>query len=134
MKSYCYALLIAAFATHQSEAFSVSSRKAFLSKATATAGAAIIATTPMSASAGDGVAQRLLKQKQADNKARKAAETASSESDGGFGDGDGPSSGKAGSNATFRGGKEQADKIALGTELNKGQENVANGLMDKLGL
>lgn len=71
------------------------------------------------------MAQKMLKQKNAEKKARKAAADASD---------DGSSTGKAGSNDTFRGGKTEADKINLGTELNKGQTEVANGLMDKLGI
>eukprot|EP00585_Thalassiosira_rotula_P006824 CAMPEP_0196142902 /NCGR_PEP_ID=MMETSP0910-20130528/12504_1 /TAXON_ID=49265 /ORGANISM="Thalassiosira rotula, Strain GSO102" /LENGTH=133 /DNA_ID=CAMNT_0041404277 /DNA_START=120 /DNA_END=521 /DNA_ORIENTATION=- len=133
MKVYAYALFTAAFAIgHITSAFSVTSRKAFLSKAS---GAAIIATTvassPDIASAREGVAQRLLKQKAAEKKARSEPKKSSG---GGGGDDDGPSMAKAGSNDTFRGGKEAADKINLGTELDKGQAAVADGLMGKMGL
>mmetsp|Transcript_34393 Transcript_34393/g.83185 ORF Transcript_34393/g.83185 Transcript_34393/m.83185 type:complete len:130 (-) Transcript_34393:1665-2054(-) len=123
-----YALFLAAIATSSSEAFSVSSRKAFLSNA---ATAAIVAT-PFSANAADGVAQRILKKKQAETKARKAAESGGESASFGS-DADGPSNAKGGSNASFRGGKQEADKIALGTELNKAQSDVASGLMDKMG-
>lgn len=85
----------------------------------------VVAAAPNNAAAADGMAQKMLKQKNAEKKARKAAADASD---------DGSSTGKAGSNDTFRGGKTEADKINLGTELNKGQTEVANGLMDKLGI
>lgn len=126
MKSY--ALFIVAIAAQSSDAFHVSSRKAFLSKAvaTTTAGAAIIAA-PNNASAADGVAQKLLKKKSAEKKQRKAAADRAS-------DPEDPSLGKAGSNEVFRGGKQQADKMALGTDLNKKESEVAGGLMDKMGL
>mmetsp|Transcript_24019 Transcript_24019/g.44121 ORF Transcript_24019/g.44121 Transcript_24019/m.44121 type:complete len:134 (+) Transcript_24019:86-487(+) len=131
----CYALLIAAIAVQSSDAFSVSSRKAFLSKAVATAPAIIAATVvlPNNASAADGVAQRIMKQKQADKKRREEAEETARNADGGFSD-DGPSGGKAGSNDAFRGGKDEADKVNLGTELNKRESETASGLMDKMGL
>ena len=131
----CYALLIAAIAVQSSDAFSVSSRKEFLSKAVTTVPAIIAATVvpPNSASAADGVSQRMMKQKQADKKRHKEAEEAERNADTGFSN-DGPSSGKAGSNDAFCGGKDEADKVNLGTELNKRESERASGLMDKMGL
>jgi len=65
MKVY-FAILLASIATtHQRtevSAFSISSRKAFLTKA-ATTSAAIIATTPTIASAREGAFQRAVKEK-----------------------------------------------------------------------
>jgi len=62
MKVY-FAILLAAIATtHQTQAFSITSRKAFLAKA-ATTSAAIIATTPTIASAREGAFQRAVKEK-----------------------------------------------------------------------
>ena len=63
MKFYYPILLAAVIATtHQTQAFSISSRKAFLTKA-ATTSAAIIATTPTIASAREGAFQRAVKEK-----------------------------------------------------------------------
>ena len=39
---------------------------------------------------------------------------------------------KAGSNELARGGKDEADKVLLGTDLNKEESSVADGLMNKL--
>eukprot|EP00580_Thalassiosira_gravida_P003602 CAMPEP_0201598260 /NCGR_PEP_ID=MMETSP0492-20130828/88_1 /ASSEMBLY_ACC=CAM_ASM_000837 /TAXON_ID=420259 /ORGANISM="Thalassiosira gravida, Strain GMp14c1" /LENGTH=144 /DNA_ID=CAMNT_0048060641 /DNA_START=108 /DNA_END=542 /DNA_ORIENTATION=- len=144
MKVYASTLLTATFAiiantAALTSAFSITSRKAFLSEVSRAGGAAVVAATvatssPEIASARDGVAQRLLKQKAAEKKARSEPKKSSGGGGGGGGDDDGPSMSKAGSNDTFRGGKEEADKINLGTELDKGQAQVADGLMGKLGL
>lgn len=100
------------------------SRKSFLSQAAATS-AAIIATTPTIASAREGVAQRFIKQKaQSEKKAREKGPPPDQYA----------SSAKAGSTETFRGGKESADKVSLGEELNREQANVADGLMGKMGI
>ena len=64
MKFYYPILLAAAIATtHQTQAFSISSRKAFLNKVATTSAAAIIATTPTIASAREGAFQRAVKEK-----------------------------------------------------------------------
>ena len=124
MKFHYALFVVATIATQNSEAFSVSSRKSFLSKA-ATTSAAIIATTPTIASAREGVAQRFIKQKaQSEKRAREKGPPPDQYA----------ASAKAGSSETFRGGKTSADKIALGEELNNRQAEVANGLMDKMGL
>eukprot|EP00560_Eucampia_antarctica_P000716 CAMPEP_0197842016 /NCGR_PEP_ID=MMETSP1437-20131217/46501_1 /TAXON_ID=49252 ORGANISM="Eucampia antarctica, Strain CCMP1452" /NCGR_SAMPLE_ID=MMETSP1437 /ASSEMBLY_ACC=CAM_ASM_001096 /LENGTH=141 /DNA_ID=CAMNT_0043451843 /DNA_START=108 /DNA_END=533 /DNA_ORIENTATION=- len=136
MKSPTYALFVAAIAVSTSEAFNVSSRKAFLSKV-ATAGAysaaaVVVIAAPNSASAGDGLVGRVLKKNSAEKKQRKAADVGGEpSSETGRPQ---PSQGKAGSNEAFRGGKQASDKVEFGTELNKGQTEVADGLMGKLGM
>ena len=62
MKFYFAILAVVIATTHQTQAFSISSRKAFLNKV-ATTSAAIIATTPTIASAREGAFQRAVKEK-----------------------------------------------------------------------
>jgi len=128
MKLFYYAIA-AAFVVHNNsaEAFSVSSRKAFLSKISS-ATLVVATATPTIASAREGVLTRVAKQKAAETKARKDGGKKGGPDD------DGPSTMKGGSNEMFRGGKEAGDAVNFGEELNKDQSKAADGLMSKMGI
>ena len=116
MKLYAIAAAIIVVHNNPAEAFSVSSRKAFLSKISS-ATVVVATATPTIASAREGVLTRVAKQKAAETKARKDG----GKKGGPSSDDDGPSTTKGGSNEMFRGGKEAGDAVNFGEELNKDQ-------------
>jgi hypothetical protein len=96
-------------------------RRAFASRAVSYAGsaAAIVALTsydPDVASAREGALTARIK---------AASSSSSSSSD---------ATAKAGKRELFRGGKNLSDALHNGTDLDRGQAEVAGGLLDKMGL
>lgn len=131
MKLFYYAIAAAIIVVHNNsaEAFSVSSRKAFLSKISS-ATVVVATATPTIASAREGVLTRVAKQKAAETKARKDG----GKKGGPSSDDDVSATTKGGSNEMFRGGKEAGDAVNFGEELNKDQSKAADGLMSKMGI
>jgi hypothetical protein len=132
MKSYHYAiaLFLATVARQLQDASALSqnafSRKAFVSRVVSSAVVATTAGTttaltfdPSIASAREGVLTARIKERASSSSSAAAASDATS---------------KAGKKELFRGGKNLSDALHNGTDLDRGQAEVAGGLLDKMGL
>jgi hypothetical protein len=100
----------------------VFSRKAFVTRVVTAGSVATfgVMSSPHSASAREGALSRAL---------NKAPTSSSSSPDGGP-----DANTKAGSKELFRGGKNMSDALHNGTDLDKGQAEVAGSLLSKMGL